>query len=92
LKKQYVVMLPMLDMQKSADFRQAHLDYLETLWQKGVLAAFGRFVDGSGGMLIFTADDELQVKEWVLADPYIVHQARTYEIREWALAKANLQK
>jgi len=85
-------MLPMLDVQKSTDYRQAHLDYLDTLWQAGVLSAFGRFVDGSGGMLIFTADDESQVKEWVLADPYIVHRARTYEIREWALAKANLQK
>jgi len=48
-------------------------------------------IDGWGGILIYTADSEEQVKEWAVNDPYVVEGARTYEVHEWAIAKANLQ-
>jgi len=92
MAKQYVVFLPMKDAELSAQHRQAHLDYLEQRWNEGVLNAFGRFVDGWGGLLVYTAEDEAQVKAWAEADPYVITGARTYEIHEWALMKANLQK
>jgi uncharacterized protein YciI len=66
------------------------LEYLEQRWNEGILSAYGRFTDGSGGMLIYTADSIEQVEAWAVADPYVIHKARTYEVREWALAKANL--
>ncbi|TLS54226.1 hypothetical protein FE782_02450 [Paenibacillus antri] len=92
MKKLYVVFLPMLDAEKSAEHRQAHLDYLERKYNEGVLTAYGRFVDGWGGMLVYEAESEEEVKAWAVNDPYIVHNARTYEIHEWAVAKANLQR
>jgi len=91
MKKHYVVFLPMLDAEKSAEHRQAHLDYLEAKWNEGVLSAYGRFVERMGGMLVYAAESEEQVKEWAENDPYVIQKARTYEIHEWGLAKANLQ-
>jgi uncharacterized protein YciI len=91
MKKQFVVFLPMLDVEKNAEHRQAHLDYLDQKWNEGVLSAFGRFPDGWGGMLVYSADSEEQVKEWAVNDPYVVHGARKFEVHEWAVAKANLQ-
>ncbi|WP_274363597.1 YciI family protein [Paenibacillus thermotolerans] len=90
-KKYYVVFLPMLDEQKSAEYRPAHLDYLAKLRDEGHIFSYGRFLDGWGGMVIYIADREEQVKDWVLNDPYIVHNARRYEIREWAMTKGNLE-
>lgn len=90
MAKKYAVFLPMLDADKSAEYRPAHLEYLEQRWSEGVLSAYGRFADGSGGLLIYTAESDEQVKAWAEADPYVVHKARSYEIHEWALIKANL--
>ncbi|MCI3923823.1 YciI family protein [Paenibacillus sp. TRM 82003] len=91
MKKHYVVFLPMLDEELSALHRPAHLGYLEGKYNEGVLAAYGRFVDGWGGMLVYTAETEEQVKAWAEADPFVIHKARRFEIHEWAIAKANLQ-
>lgn len=90
MKKHYVVLLPMLDEAKSAEHRGAHLDYLENKWNEGVLTAYGRFTDGWGGMLVYTAETEAEVKAWAENDPYVIHKARTYEVHEWAIAKAGL--
>lgn len=90
MSKLFVVFLPMLDEEKSAKYRQEHLDYLEQKWNEGVLAASGRFVDGWGGMVIYKAETEEQAKEWAANDPYVKRGARTYEVHEWALAKVNL--
>lgn len=91
MAKLYVVFLPMLDAEKSAEHRQEHLDYLEQKYKEGVLTAYGRFVDGWGGMLIYSADSEEQAKEWAVNDPYVIKGARSYEVHEWAVGKANLQ-
>lgn len=92
MANQYVVFLPMVDADKSAEHRPAHLEYLERRWGEGVLSAYGRFTDGWGGMLVYTADSEEQVKAWAEADPYVIHKARSYEIHEWAVIRANLNK
>ncbi|HZG57163.1 YciI family protein [Paenibacillus sp.] len=91
MKKQYVVLLPMLDAELSAKYRPDHLAYLEKKYEEGVLKAYGRFVDGWGGMLVYEAENEEQVKAWAEEDPYVVQKARGCEIHEWAIAKANLQ-
>jgi len=91
MAKLFVVLLPMLDQEKSAEFRQEHLDYLDEKWKEGVLTAFGRFVDGWGGMLIYTAESLEQATEYAKNDPYVLRGARSYEVHEWAVGKANLQ-
>ena len=90
MKKLYVVWLPMLDPELSALHRQEHLDYLAQKYEEGVLKAYGRFVDGWGGMLVYEAESEDEVRVWAEADPYVVKKARGCEIHEWAVAKANL--
>jgi uncharacterized protein YciI len=91
MKKQFVVFLPMLDVEKNVEYREAHLEYLEQKWNEGVLSAFGRFTDGWGGMLVYSAESEEQVQEWANNDPYVIHKARKVEVHEWAVAKASLQ-
>jgi len=90
MKKFYAVWLPMRDPELSAKLRPEHLDYLAKKYEEGVLKAYGRFVDGWGGMLIYEAENEDQVRAWAEADPYVVHKARGCEIHEWAIAQANL--
>lgn len=90
MKKHYVVMLPMLDEQKSVDYRQAHLDYLKERWDQGVLRAYGRFADGWGGMLVYEAETEEEARTYAENDPYVVNKARGCEIHEWALGGASL--
>jgi uncharacterized protein len=90
-KKYFAVLLPMLDAAKSAEHRQAHLDYLTKLREEGKIFAQGRFTDDWGGMVIYIAESYEQVQSWVQNDPYVIQQARTHEIHEWAMLKGNLE-
>lgn len=81
--KYYAVFLPMKDADKSVTFRQQHLAYLDQRAAEGRIFANGRFVDGAGGLVIYLAENEQQVEELAQQDPYIIEQARGYEIHEW---------
>ncbi|SFS90858.1 YciI family protein [Marininema halotolerans] len=85
--KVYVARLHMLDEKKSADYREEHLSYLEALNQAGQIVGYGRFVDGTGGMIIYRGETEEEVKRYALEDPYIVKGARTLELKEWAMVQ-----
>lgn len=89
-RKYFAVLLPMKDADKNATYRPAHLAFLDQQRELGRLFANGRFTDGWGGLVIYIAQDEEQVRQWVQEDPYIVHGARTYEIHEWDLVKGHL--
>lgn len=81
--KYFAVFLPMLDVQKSTDYRQDHLNFLGKLKEEGKIFAFGRFVDGAGGLIIYRADTLEAAKSMAEQDPYVVHKARGFEIHEW---------
>lgn len=88
-QKHYAVFLPMLDPDKSIEFRAQHLQFLSDRRQEGKLHANGRFVDGAGGLVIYRASSYEEVEDLVKQDPYIVHGARTYEIHEWDIVLAD---
>ncbi|WP_426451371.1 YciI family protein [Paenibacillus sp. S-38] len=86
----YVVLLPMLDEEKSAVYRPEHLAYLEEQRVRGRIFANGRFPDGSGGMVIYKADSLEQAQQWAAEDPYVLHGARRAEVREWEMVPGTL--
>ncbi|BAC14563.1 YciI family protein [Oceanobacillus iheyensis] len=83
--KYFMVLLPMLDEEKSKQYRQDHLDYIAKKDEEGHVFAKGRFVDGFGGMVIYIAEDLAHAESIAKEDPYVVKEARTYEIHEWEM-------
>ncbi|UUZ97208.1 YciI family protein [Paenibacillus sp. P25] len=73
----------MLDAEKSQQYRTDHLEYLALRESEGRIFARGRFVDGAGGLVIYRAESEADVLEWVKQDPYVARGARGYQIHEW---------
>ncbi|RLL46751.1 hypothetical protein D8M04_05985 [Oceanobacillus piezotolerans] len=87
----FAVFLPMKDEEKSKAYRPEHLAYLEQKEEERKVFARGPFIDGTGGFVVYIADNLEEAERMVKEDPYIVHGARNYEIREWAMTtKANL--
>ncbi|PAV30921.1 hypothetical protein CIL05_04190 [Virgibacillus profundi] len=84
--KYFAVFLPMLDEEKSKQYRPDHLAYLEEKGSEGKIFAKGPFVDGAGGLVIYKGENLKEVEEIVKQDPYIVYGARGSEIHEWDMA------
>ena len=61
-----------------------HGRYMLDLYKRGVMRLAGRFADGSGGAMLFGADDDASAQAIVAADPAVVAQTLTYELRQWA--------
>ncbi|TWT01583.1 YciI family protein [Planomicrobium sp. CPCC 101079] len=87
----YAVLLPLVDKEKSDQERPAHLAFLDEMKQAGHVSAFGRFVDGSGGLVIFNAETYEECEALVKQDPFVQSGARNYEIHEWGLLFAELK-
>ncbi len=64
--------------------RPAHREYLRTLLDAGKLAMSGPWVDDTGAMLIYQAENQAEAERLLDADPYrdagVVADAR---IKEW---------
>jgi len=63
--------------------RQAHLDHLASLKEKGALFMAGRFKDGSGGLYILEAKDPGEARSYADADPYVKSGIRRCIVKEW---------
>ncbi|PSL41574.1 uncharacterized protein YciI [Planomicrobium soli] len=87
----YAVLLPLVDKEKSDQERPAHLAFLDEMKQAGHVSAFGRFVDGSGGLVIYNAETYEECEALVKQDPFVQSGARTYKIHEWGLLFADLK-
>jgi uncharacterized protein len=61
-----------------------HGRYMLDLYKRGVMRLAGRFADGSGGAMLFGADDDTAAKGIAEADPAVIAQTFTYELRQWA--------
>jgi uncharacterized protein YciI len=66
--------------------RQGHSRYLLSLYRAGSLKFAGRFGDGSGGAMFFTAQDDAAALSLVLADPAVVSDVFDFDLRPWLLA------
>ena len=82
-QKFFAVFLPMLDMEKGLKHREEHLSFLKVKRENGHVYGNGRFVDGSGGLVIYLAASYDECETMVKQDPYIKNGARRYEIHEW---------
>lgn len=81
--KFFAVLLPVLDVQKSNQFRGQHLEFLEKMRNEGHVIANGKFTDGSGGLVIYKAASYEECESFVKQDPFVRESARRYEIFEW---------
>ena len=61
-----------------------HGRYMLDLYKRGVMRLAGRFADGSGGAMLFGADDDASAQAIVAADPAVVAGTFMYELRQWA--------
>ena len=61
-----------------------HGRYMLDLYKRGVMRLAGRFADGSGGAMLFGADDDASAQAIVAADPAVVAGTFAYELRQWA--------
>ena len=61
-----------------------HGRYMLDLYKRGVMRMAGRFADGSGGAMLFGADDDASAQAIVAADPAVVAGTFVYELRKWA--------
>lgn len=61
-----------------------HGRYMLDLYRRGVMRLAGRFADDSGGAMLFGADDEASAQAIVAADPAVVAETFTYDLRQWA--------
>ncbi len=61
-----------------------HGRYMLDLFRRGVMRLAGRFADGSGGAMLIGADDDASAQAIVAADPAVVAETFTYDLRQWA--------
>lgn len=81
----FAAFLPMRDPEKSQRLRQQHLDFLAQKAREGRVFARGRFVDGSGGLVIYRAESLEVARVIAASDPYLIGGARGLEIHEWEM-------
>jgi len=84
--KYFAAFLPMLDAEKSQVVRPLHLDHLNRNFKLGRIFAYGRFADGSGGLIIYQADTREEALALAQSDPYVAQGARRLEFHEWEMA------
>jgi uncharacterized protein YciI len=63
-----------------------HSRYLLSLYRAGTLQFAGRFGDGSGGAMFFTADDDAAALRLIQADPAVASDVFDFTLRPWMLA------
>lgn len=83
--KYYAVFLSMKDEALSVQHRPEHLEFLKNQRESGNVLMNGKFTDGSGGLVIYRAEDNDALVKLVEEDPYIKLGARNYEFHEWEM-------
>lgn len=58
-----------------AEHRPAHREWLGKMVEQGVLLTSGPYLDGSGGLFAFVAEDEAALHAVLAQDPFIVHNS-----------------
>jgi uncharacterized protein YciI len=78
------------DMDKRAQVRPRHLDYMNRLHDEGTVVLAGPIADGAGAMVVLRADDEDAARRLVEADPYVVEGVSVDgHLREWNVVIGN---
>lgn len=74
-------------LERRTDFRAIHLDLARSYAERGQLRYGGALADpADSALLIFEAEDDTVVREFVDADPYVRNGlVESWEIREWTV-------
>ncbi len=83
--KHFAVLLRMKSEELTRKYRPDHTAYLERGRAEGFVFANGRFMDGTGGLVIYKGESIEEVEARVKKDPFVIHGAREYEIHEWEM-------
>ncbi|MFK8183473.1 MAG: YciI family protein [Phormidesmis sp.] len=67
------------------EFVAAHVDYVNSLIEKGHQARSGYWAELGGGMLTFRAESMAAAKAIVEADPLVLNHCVDYELHEWCV-------
>ncbi len=83
----FVVMLTYIeDKEKIARVRPAHREHLKRQFDAGKLYHAGPYTDDTGGMAIYTADSEEEVRGILAVDPFMTEGIITEaEVKGWEL-------
>lgn len=81
--KYFAAFLKMNDLEKNAEYRPQHIDFLLKNEREGNIFARGRFADNKGGLIIYMAPSLEEAMKIAESDPYITSGARTLEVFEW---------
>jgi uncharacterized protein len=83
----FAVMLTYIDdKDKIANVRPAHREHLAAQFDAGRLYHAGPFTDDTGGMAIYVADSEEDVRNILVDDPFTIHGIITEaKVKEWEL-------
>lgn len=81
--KYFAAIQSVLDADKIAATKPAHLEFLERMVAEGRLYLRGRFPDGSGGLSIYRAETLDEARALAERDPYVQSGARRLDLHEW---------
>jgi uncharacterized protein YciI len=83
----FAVMLTYIeDKDRIAQIRPAHRKHLTSQFEAGRLYHAGPFTDDTGGMAIYTADSEEDVRRILADDPFTIHGIITEaKVKEWEI-------
>ena len=83
----FAVMLTYIeDKDKIASVRPAHREHLTTQFEAGKLYHAGPFTDDTGGMAIYSAESEQEVRSILAKDPFTTEGIITEaKVKEWQL-------
>jgi uncharacterized protein YciI len=63
--------------EKYGEVRPRHREFLARLANEGTVAVAGPLADGTGGVMLYQADDEAALYEIINQDPYYLENAVT---------------
>lgn len=69
-------------------YLEAHIEYLDKNYEKGVFIASGRKVPRSGGVILANARNRSELEEIINDDPFKIHNLADYELTEFVPTKS----
>jgi len=86
--KYFCAFLKMKDAEKNEIYRPQHMEFLVEKEKEGKIFARGRFTEGKGGLVVYTADSFEEAKKLAESDPLVLNGARFLELYEWEMKVA----
>jgi uncharacterized protein YciI len=63
-----------------------HADFMDPLFEAGMVVLGGPFADGTASLLVLEAEDEREVRETFAADPFVARGVFVMQsLKEWTL-------